>query len=72
MRTIYLPAIEKTVSLKNYIQAIKTAKKNPTQVFKHGLTCWWSCTGADITQQFLEGVQDRINAGISYSQRGKS
>ncbi len=69
MRTIYLPAIDRTVSLKQYIAAVKTAKANPNACFKHGLTCWWSCTGRDIMRQFFAGVQDRINQAIPYIDR---
>jgi hypothetical protein len=69
MRYISLPAIDKKVSLKNYIAGIKMAKANPETVFKHGLTCWWSCTGADIMRQFLSGIQDRINQAIPYIDR---
>lgn len=69
MRTIYLPAIEKAISLKSYIAAVKLAKANPDARFKHGLTCWWSCTGRDILRQFFEGVQDRINQAIPYTER---
>lgn len=70
MRTIYLPSIERSVSLRVYVQAVKQAKANPQAKFKHGLTCWWSCTGQDIVDQFFRGVQGRINQGISYSKRG--
>ena len=69
MRTIYLPAIERSVSLKRYIKAVKLAKANPDAKFKHGLTCWWSCTGRDIVKQFFAGVQDRINQAIPYIDR---
>ena len=71
MRTIYLPAIDRTVTLKDYIRAVKLAKENPDMEFKHGLTCWWSCTGRDIVKQFVEGVHDRINQGVPYCTRGK-
>ena len=69
-RTIYLSAIEKHVTLGQYVKAVKMAKSNLDQEFKHGLTCWWSCTGRDIMQQFREGIMDRINQRIPYSQRG--
>ncbi|KKN74246.1 hypothetical protein LCGC14_0391850 [marine sediment metagenome] len=69
MRVIHLPAIDKTVSLKAYVAAIKLAKANPDQEFKHGLTCWWACTGKDIMRQFWEGTQDRINQAIPYTER---
>lgn len=69
-RYINLPAIGKSVPLSAYIKAIRLAKANPTMEFKHGLTCWWSCTGAEVMQQFFDGMTDRINQGIPYTQRG--
>ena len=71
MRTIYLPAIERRVSLKQYIAAVKLAKANPDKEFKHGLTCWWACTGAEIVKQFRRGMMERINDGQSYATRGQ-
>jgi len=70
MRIVYLPAIEKRVSLKSYIAGIKKAKANPEATFPHGLTCWWSCTGEEIMGQFMRGLHDRINQAIPYVQRG--
>jgi len=72
MRTITLPAVGITVSLKAYIRAVKTAKANPDAEFEHGLTCWWPCTGRQIVEQFCRGMQDRINEGVPYGERGKS
>ena len=69
-RTIYLPAVDKTVSLRAYVAAVKIAKENPKQTFTHGFTTWWPTTGADIMRQFREGMMDRINQAIPYSQRG--
>ncbi len=71
-RTIYLPAIEKHVTLGQYVKAIKLAKANPNAEFKHGLTCWWSCTGREIMHQFRNGVEDRINEMIPRIARGTS
>lgn len=71
-RVIYLPAIEAHVSLGAYIKGIKLAKANPDAKFKHGLSSWWSTSGRDIMRQFREGMHDRINQGIPYSQRGIS
>lgn len=70
MRTIYLPALEKSVSLAAYVAAVKLAKANPDAEFGHGLTCWWPCKGRDVIRQFLEGVMERINDGVPYSKRG--
>ena len=72
MRTITLPAVNKTVSLSAYVAAIRTAKANPDAEFRHGLTCWWPCTGRDIMLQFFDGVTERINQGIPAMQRGKA
>lgn len=69
-RIIHLPAIDKTVSLAAYVQAIKAAKANPEQIFMHGLTTWWATTGAEIMQQFRAGMMDRINQAVPYSKRG--
>ena len=69
-RYITMPAIGKSVPIGVYVAAIKTAKANPAMEFKTGLTCWWPCTGAEIMKQFVEGMQERISAGIPYSQRG--
>ncbi len=69
-RTIYLPAIERHVTLGAYVKAIKMAKANLDLEFKHGLTCSRSCTGRDIMRQFRDGIMDRINQAIPYSKRG--
>lgn len=69
--TVGLPAVDKVVPLDAYVRAVKTAIANPQQEFKHGLTCWWPCTGAAIQAQFLAGVHDRINQGIPYTERGE-
>ncbi len=71
MRTIYCPGIERHVPLSVYLRGILLAKANPRAEFKHGLTCWWPCTGAEIMRQFFVGVQDRINQAIPYTERGK-
>jgi len=69
-RAIYLPAINRRVSIGAYVKAIKLAKANPDAKFKHGLTCWWPCTGREIKVQFRRGIHDRINQAIPYAQRG--
>jgi hypothetical protein len=69
-RYITMPAISKSVPIGVYVAAVKTAKANPTMEFKHGLTTWWPVTGAEILKQFVEGMQERITAGVPYSQRG--
>lgn len=69
-RVIYVPGADRWVSIGNYVKAVKQAKANPDAEFKHGLTCWWPCTGREIVKQFRRGVHDRINQGIPYSLRG--
>lgn len=59
------------VPLWAYVKAVKTAKANPDTEFKTGLTTWWPTTGREVVCQFVAGVEDRINQGISYSRRGK-
>ncbi len=61
MKTIRLEAIDKSVSLAAYIAGVQDAIKNPMAQYKHGLTCWWTCSGKDIRRQFVAGVHDRIN-----------
>ena len=58
-----------SVPLAAYLRAVKLAKANPDVQFREGLTCWWPCTGADIVRQFRQGMHDRINQAIPYSQR---
>lgn len=70
MRTIYLPAVEATVSLSAYLTAVRLAKANPEVTFRHGLTTWWATTGREILEQFWEGVEARINEAIPYVDRG--
>lgn len=71
IRTITLPAVNLTVSLGAYVKAIKMARDNPEVEFKHGLTTWWPTTGREVMRQFRDGVNDRINQGVAYSQRGE-
>lgn len=72
VRTIYIPATERRVTLRAYVAAVKLARANPDLEFKHGLTTWWPVTGREIMRQFLAGVEDRINQAIPYVDRGKS
>ena len=58
------------VTVGQYVAAIRLAKANPDMEFRHGLTCWWSCTGREIMKQFWRGVEQRINDAVPYVQRG--
>lgn len=72
MRTIRVPALGRTVSLAAYLHAVRMAKANPDATFKTGLTTWWPTTGAEIMDQFREGMIERINEAMPYIHRGKS
>ncbi len=70
-RTIRLTAIDRTVTLSDYIKLVQLARAFPGATFKTCLTTWWPTTGAEILQQFRAGMMDRINQGIPYIQRGQ-
>lgn len=69
-RTVYLAAQNRHIYLSTYLNAVRIAKRHPDHTFDCGLTTWWPVTGAEVVQQFRRGIHDRINQGISYSQRG--
>ena len=71
-RAISLPAVGKAIPLRAYVRAIERAEANPETSFRYGLTTWWPTTGAEIRQQFLAGLHDRINAGVPYVERGRT
>jgi len=71
LRTIKLTAIDRTVTFADYNQAVRLAKAFPGATFKTGLTTWWPTTGAEIMRQFRDGMMDRINQAIPYTQRGQ-
>jgi hypothetical protein len=71
-RAIYLPAIERRVSLAAYVAAVKAAKAQPEQTFTYGLTTWWPTTGREIVAQFREGMQERFNQATPYQRRGRT
>lgn len=74
MRYVMLPAVHETkgVRLGKYVAFIRHAKANPDAQFKHGLTCWWPVTGAEIVKQFREGLSERIGQAIPYHKRGST
>ena len=67
----YITINSKSIPLKIYIAGIRKAKDNPDVVFSHGLTTWWPVKGSEVMQQFRKSVQDRINQGIPYIDRGR-
>ena len=74
MRYIMLPAVHETkgVRLGAYVRFIKAAKASPDVEFKHGLTCWWPVSGAEIMKQFREGLSERISQAQPYHMRGRA
>jgi hypothetical protein len=50
MRTIYLAALERSLTLGQYVAAVSLAKANPDVEFKTGLTTWWPIKGSEIVQ----------------------
>ena len=69
-RTIYLPALERSVTIGAYVAAVKKAKRFPAHEFKHGLTTWWPVTGQQIVNQFREGMNQRISESVPHFARG--
>lgn len=69
MYTIYLAATELRVPIGVYIKGIKTAKANLDATFVHGLTGFWSVTGAEIVQQYRQSINERINTKAGESWR---
>jgi hypothetical protein len=60
---IYVPGIDRTVSVAAYCAAIRKAKANPDATFPYTLEGWWPGTGADIVRQFRKAAHNRITAG---------
>ena len=69
---IYLPAIERHVTIGAYVAAVRRAKAEPETEFKTGLNTWWPTTGAEIVRQFRGAVHDRINQAVPYRARGRA
>ena len=68
-RHMAVPSIGRYVPLNVFITAVKEAKANPDEEFKHGLMSWDSTTGRQIREQFRYQIRDRINQAIPYHQR---
>jgi hypothetical protein len=69
-RGIYIPGIQRTVSIGAYCAAICKAKANPDARFPHTLNNWWSGTGADILREWREVRNVRITAALPISHDG--
>lgn len=55
----------KRVPVAAYVAAVKLAKALPCATFKTGLSSWWPTTGAEVVEQFRDGVTDRINRHLA-------
>lgn len=60
------------VSVGAYVTGIKLAKANPTRTFTHGLSGWWSETGAEILADYRRHIDTVINRRASYTPREAS
>lgn len=61
---IYIPAINRHVSIAAYCAAIRKAKANPDGLFPHTFESWASGTGRDILREWRKVRNRRITAGI--------
>ena len=59
--SIGLPAVDRRVTVGQYVAAVYFAKANPSATFKHGLNCWTPASGAEIVREFRRELNDRIN-----------
>ena len=70
-RKVYIPGIERWVTLGQYVKAVKSAMANPDGEFKTTLCQWWPGTGQQICAEFRQSLHDRINQAMPYLQRGQ-
>lgn len=70
-RTIYLPAIERSVTLAEYILAVKLALRNPDLEFRTGLKSFFPVTGRELVGEFRQQIDERVNEATPYLTRGK-
>lgn len=70
-RKVYIPGVERWVTLGQYVQAVKLAMSNPDREFKTTLCQWTPGTGRQIWNEFRRSIHDRINQAIPYIQRGQ-
>lgn len=71
MRTITLPN-GKVVSLRSYVGAWRRLKVLVVECPDEEIAGfeWFPMKPAEILERFREGMQERISAGVSYSERG--
>lgn len=62
--SIYLPALERAVSVRAYVAAVKRAKAEPSTTFRAGLETWWPTAGLEVRGQFNRALHARINSRI--------
>lgn len=73
-RYITIPAVNRRVSLADYIMAwwyvIALCQHTPKTELKHGLSTWWPITAEETRREFRAGMHDRINSMIPVTLRG--
>ncbi len=69
-RYITMPAINRQVTIGQYVKAVKSAIHNPDLEYKTGITTRWPTKGREIRAQFMRGVHDRINQATPAIERG--
>ena len=69
-RKIYCPGPDKWLSIGNYCAVVKQLKAMPKdQIVKETFNGWFPGTVEGTLREFRQGIHDRINANLSYSQR---
>jgi hypothetical protein len=53
---------DKKLSLARYMLIVKTAKENPDKMFSQSFCSWSPETGETIIKEWMDGINDRINA----------
>lgn len=65
MQKIIKLGYEKSVTVGQYVAAIKKAKANPDRVFRRGLTGFWPVSGREIVREFRQAMlTDCCNRGL--------
>jgi hypothetical protein len=64
MKTIYLPATHKYITVSQYVSAYYKVRKYPEAIFPHGLNSWYSKTGKEIQKEYTDAIHERINERV--------
>ncbi|MCY4511642.1 MAG: hypothetical protein OXG35_32455 [Acidobacteria bacterium] len=60
----------RAVTLRQYVAAVKMAKAQPETMFRSGLSTDYPVSGAEVVDQFREGMVDRLNQAVPRVERG--